>query len=256
LADRRLSPSSSRTRSRDPESPASGFSLLEVLVAFAILSISLGVLLQVFATGLRNAGVADDYTRATLYAESIWPPSAGKRRSPRATIPVRSTTSFPGAARSDPYTDEYAGSRKNQSSGLSGQVEVFWPVCANPFRGAGNAAPGAGRTAGRTAMMALSPGRARPQANAGSGFTLLELVVAITLMGLVLVVLYSGFAAGLNGWDSGEQRAEASNRLRLVQEFLRRQLAQSMTVYRTNDQQGKVVVFAGQPTASNLWRRC
>ena len=37
-----------------------GFSLLEVLVAFAILSVSLGVLLQVFATGLRNAGVADD----------------------------------------------------------------------------------------------------------------------------------------------------------------------------------------------------
>lgn len=48
-----------------------GFSLLEVLVAFAILSVSLGVLLQVFATGLRNAGMADDYTQATLYAESI-----------------------------------------------------------------------------------------------------------------------------------------------------------------------------------------
>ncbi len=48
-----------------------GFSLLEVLVAFAILSVSLGVLLQVFANGLRNAGISDDYTRATLYAESI-----------------------------------------------------------------------------------------------------------------------------------------------------------------------------------------
>ncbi|HCK80860.1 MAG TPA: prepilin-type N-terminal cleavage/methylation domain-containing protein [Candidatus Competibacter sp.] len=79
-----------------------------------------------------------------------------------------------------------------------------------------------------------------------AGFTLLELVVAITLLGLLLVVLYSGLRLGLNGTDSGERRAEATNRLRLVQEFLRRQLVQSMTV-RTNDQQGnRVVVFSGQ----------
>ncbi|HRF63384.1 MAG TPA: prepilin-type N-terminal cleavage/methylation domain-containing protein [Candidatus Competibacter sp.] len=80
-----------------------------------------------------------------------------------------------------------------------------------------------------------------------SGFTLLELVVAITLVGLILVVLYSGLRLGLNGSDSGEQRAEATNRLRLAYEFLRRQLAQSMTVYRMNDQRENVVVFSGQP---------
>lgn len=78
------------------------------------------------------------------------------------------------------------------------------------------------------------------------GFTLLELVVAITLMGLVLVVLYSGLRIGLNGWDSGERRAEATNRLRLVEEFLRRQLAQSITVYQFNEQQDRIVAFAGQ----------
>lgn len=80
-----------------------------------------------------------------------------------------------------------------------------------------------------------------------TGFTLLELVVAITLMGLVLVVLYSGLRLGLNGWDSGEQRAEATNRLRLAQEFLRRQLMQSLTVYAINEEQKKVVAFTGQP---------
>ncbi|MEZ5599862.1 MAG: prepilin-type N-terminal cleavage/methylation domain-containing protein [Candidatus Competibacteraceae bacterium] len=79
------------------------------------------------------------------------------------------------------------------------------------------------------------------------GFSLLELVVAITLMGLVLVVLYGGLRLGLNGWDSGERRAEASNRLRSAQEFLRRQLAQSMTVYETNDdRRERFVVFAGR----------
>ncbi len=79
------------------------------------------------------------------------------------------------------------------------------------------------------------------------GFTLLELLVAITLMGLVLVVLYSGLRLGLNSWDSGERRAEATNRLRSVQEFLRRQLAQSMTVYETNrDRRERFVIFAGR----------
>ncbi|MDV7399945.1 type II secretion system protein, partial [Arthrospira platensis SPKY1] len=62
-----------------------GFSLLEVLVAFAILSISLGAILQVFATGLRNAGMADDYTRATLYAESILA-AIGREASPGAGV--------------------------------------------------------------------------------------------------------------------------------------------------------------------------
>jgi len=79
-----------------------------------------------------------------------------------------------------------------------------------------------------------------------AGFTLLELIVAITLMGLVLMVLYSGLRLGLNSWDGGEQRAEATNRLRLAQEFLRRQLAQSITVYHVNDRQEQQVVFAGR----------
>ena len=48
-----------------------GFSLLEVLVAFALLGLSLGVLLQAFATGLRNTALAEEYTLATLHAESV-----------------------------------------------------------------------------------------------------------------------------------------------------------------------------------------
>ena len=47
-----------------------GFSLLEVLVAFTILVMVLGALFQVFGGSLRAATVSDQYTHATLIAES------------------------------------------------------------------------------------------------------------------------------------------------------------------------------------------
>ena len=83
---------------------------------------------------------------------------------------------------------------------------------------------------------------------AQSGFTLLELLIAITLMGLILVVLYSGLRLGLNSSESGGQRAEATDRLRLVHEFLRRQLAQSMTVYQANDNKEQVCLLYTSPS--------
>ncbi|RLA44128.1 MAG: general secretion pathway protein GspH [Gammaproteobacteria bacterium] len=48
-----------------------GFTLLEVLVAFAIASAALILLMQAFSDGLRLAGRAEDYSRATVMAESL-----------------------------------------------------------------------------------------------------------------------------------------------------------------------------------------
>lgn len=47
-----------------------GFSLLEVLVAFVILSLALSVLMRIFSVGTRNAVLANDYSRAVLLAET------------------------------------------------------------------------------------------------------------------------------------------------------------------------------------------
>jgi general secretion pathway protein J len=78
-----------------------------------------------------------------------------------------------------------------------------------------------------------------------TGFTLLELLIAMTLMGLVLVMLYGGLRLGMRSWDIGELRAEKVNETRLVQEFIRRQLKQSMTVFRQDEIEGRVVEFVG-----------
>lgn len=49
----------------------SGFSLIEILVAFSILSLALGILLNIFSSGLGTAILAEEYTVATQIAESL-----------------------------------------------------------------------------------------------------------------------------------------------------------------------------------------
>jgi len=47
-----------------------GFSLIEILVAFMILAMSLTVIYRIFSGGLRNVALSEDYARAVLVAES------------------------------------------------------------------------------------------------------------------------------------------------------------------------------------------
>ncbi len=47
-----------------------GFTLIEVLVAFAIAALGLAALMQIFGTGLQSARISEGYARATMLAES------------------------------------------------------------------------------------------------------------------------------------------------------------------------------------------
>ncbi len=67
-----------------------------------------------------------------------------------------------------------------------------------------------------------SAGRAR------AGFTLIELLVALTLLGLVSVVLFGGLRFGTRAWEAGNARAERLAEIETVQSLLRRQLAQAV----------------------------
>jgi general secretion pathway protein I len=48
-----------------------GFSLLEILIAFSIMALSLGILLKIFSGGINTASVAEEYTTAVQIAESL-----------------------------------------------------------------------------------------------------------------------------------------------------------------------------------------
>jgi len=48
-----------------------GFSLLEILIAFSIMALSLSILLKIFSAGVYTASVAEEYTTAVQIAESL-----------------------------------------------------------------------------------------------------------------------------------------------------------------------------------------
>ncbi len=53
-----------------PLTPKGGFTLLEVLVALAVLGIALAVIFQLFSANLRGLTAADEYVNAVIKAES------------------------------------------------------------------------------------------------------------------------------------------------------------------------------------------
>ncbi len=63
--------SSHRTRRALPCCRSRGFSLLEVLVAFVILSLVATALFRLFAGSLANVSAADEFSRVALVAESV-----------------------------------------------------------------------------------------------------------------------------------------------------------------------------------------
>jgi general secretion pathway protein J len=69
---------------------------------------------------------------------------------------------------------------------------------------------------------------AGPRHPVDQGFTLLELLVAITLLGLLMAALFGSLRLGARVWETGEARLDASARVQIVQDFLRQRLAEAL----------------------------
>jgi general secretion pathway protein J len=59
------------------------------------------------------------------------------------------------------------------------------------------------------------------------GFTLLELLIGMTLVGFILVLLFAGLNLGTRSWEAGEQRMVTSSRQAVVVDFIRRAIEQT-----------------------------
>jgi general secretion pathway protein J len=78
-----------------------------------------------------------------------------------------------------------------------------------------------------------------------AGFTLIELVLAMALLGAMMVLLYSGLAFSLRSWDAGEANGRRTADRRIGEHFLRRELAELFPM-RFKDPMSVKVAFLGE----------
>lgn len=61
--------------------------------------------------------------------------------------------------------------------------------------------------------------------NANKGFTLLELLISLTILGVIVVVIFGAFRIGVRAWEKGEKDVESRQRQRIVLDLIKHQLA-------------------------------
>ncbi len=85
----------------------------------------------------------------------------------------------------------------------------------------------------------------RPKGAGERGFTLLELLVAITLFSMLSVMMYGGLSFGARAWERTGQADSRQSQVQLVQSLLRRELSQVRVVEQGSSQRRPVLAFEG-----------
>ena len=69
-----------------------------------------------------------------------------------------------------------------------------------------------------------------------AGFTLLEMILALVIFGMIAAVVYSAFYFGHRAVASGERAADENQRMRLVEELIGRQVRSTVYYFARHDE--------------------
>ncbi|MGH1482979.1 MAG: prepilin-type N-terminal cleavage/methylation domain-containing protein [Geminicoccales bacterium] len=81
------------------------------------------------------------------------------------------------------------------------------------------------------------------------GFTLLELMVAMTLLGLLMTALFGGLRLGARVWEVSDRVFDDESRILTTQRFLRDRLEQTFPARHRDDDGSGPIVFSGDRTS-------
>ncbi|MDT8450157.1 MAG: prepilin-type N-terminal cleavage/methylation domain-containing protein [Wenzhouxiangellaceae bacterium] len=101
------------------------------------------------------------------------------------------------------------------------------------------------QTTARVPERPASPESRVPSPGSQAGFTLVELLLATTLIALIMAMAYGGFRAGVRATTSGEALIEETNRLRIVHQFVRRQISQARPLI-IEQNEDEIIRFEGE----------
>jgi len=63
------------------------------------------------------------------------------------------------------------------------------------------------------------------QYSISSGFTLLEVLISLTIMGLILVIIFASLRIGVRAWEKGERDVDTHQRQRIVLGLMKQQIS-------------------------------
>ena len=97
--------------------------------------------------------------------------------------------------------------------------------------------------------MTGSPRSSRSR-SASAGFTLLEMVLALVIFGMIAALVYSAFYFGHRAVTSGERSADDNQRIRLAEEFLGRQVRSAVYYFAKHDDDDVAYFLGGADAMS------
>ncbi|KAG1259954.1 hypothetical protein G6F65_015174 [Rhizopus arrhizus] len=205
---------------------ARGFTLLEVIIAFALLGLALTLLLGSLSGGAKQVREAEVRTRAVLHAQSLLA-EAG------VTSPLQ------------------VGSQQGDWE----QGRYHWELQVQPWvePRAGNQAqtqapgmPWLAELQLQPAPVAAGPGE-RAMKRGAAGCTLVEVMLATVLLAGGLALAFASVRSAMAVSQRGEQIAAESERMRAVETLLRRQLSAALrTPLEAPDPTREPIFFQGE----------
>lgn len=78
-----------------------------------------------------------------------------------------------------------------------------------------------------------------------AGFTLLEMLIAITLLGIMMTLLFGSLRTCVRSWEAGERLAAKTGRLAVIHSFIRGYLSNAMPLIDDISEEDPVFSFKG-----------